>query len=84
MSADAARVLREEGYEVTFLLTLRAKGYHPGVVVTDLRRDCGNDIACAFPQAQHYECIFHTVKDISTSLRDIYGKDYAKTHPEVE
>jgi transposase-like protein len=69
---------------LTFLLALRAKGYHPRVVVTDLRRDYGNDIARVFPQAEHHECIFHALKDISTSLRDIYGKDYAKTHPEVE
>jgi transposase-like protein len=69
---------------LTFLLALRAKGYHPRVVVTDLRRDYGNDIARVFPQAKHHECIFHALKDISTSLRDIYGKDYAQTHPEVE
>ena len=31
-----------------FLLALRAKGYHPRVVVTDLRRDYGK--AIAFPQ----------------------------------
>jgi predicted Zn-dependent protease len=24
------------------------------------------------------------LKDVSTSLREIYGKNYAKTHPEVE
>ncbi len=69
---------------LAFLLALRAKGYHPRVVVTDLRRDYGGDIARVFPKARHHACIFHALKDISTSLRDIYGKDYAETHPEVE
>jgi transposase-like protein len=69
---------------LAFLLALRAKGYHPRVVVTDLRRDYGNDIARVFPKARHHECIFHALKDMSTSLREIYGKNYAKIHPEVE
>lgn len=69
---------------IAFLLALRAKGYHPRVVVTDLRRDYGNDIARIFPQAKHHECIFHALKDVTTLCRDIYGKNFAYTHPEVE
>jgi transposase-like protein len=69
---------------LAFLMALRAKGYHPRVVVTDLRRDYGNDIARVFPKAEHHECIFHALKDVSVSCRDIYGKHYAETHPEVE
>jgi transposase-like protein len=69
---------------LTFLLALRAKGYHPRVVVTDLRRDYGNDIARVFPQATHHECLFHALKDVSRSCRDIYGKYDAVTQPEVE
>jgi transposase-like protein len=69
---------------LAFLMALRAKGYHPRVVVSDLRRDYGNDIACVFPKAEHHECIFHALRDVSTYCRKIYGKDYAKTHPEVE
>jgi transposase-like protein len=69
---------------LTFLLALRAKGYHPRVVVTDLRRDYGNDIARVFPQATHHECIFHALKDVSRSCRDTYGKYDAETQPEVE
>jgi transposase-like protein len=53
-------------------------------VVTDLRRDYGNDIAQVFPQAEHHECIFHALKDVGDSCREIYGKHYAETHPEVE
>jgi transposase-like protein len=69
---------------LAFLMALRAKGYHPRVVVTDLRRDYGNDIARVFPQAEHHECIFHALKDVSVSCREIYGRCYAETHPQVE
>jgi len=42
-----------------FLLALRAKGYQPQVVVTDLRRAYGPVIALVFPKAQHHQCLFH-------------------------
>jgi transposase-like protein len=69
---------------LAFLLALRAKGYHPRVVVSDLRRDYGPDIARVFPQAEHHLCIFHALRDISTYCRKIYGKNYAETYPQVE
>jgi transposase-like protein len=69
---------------LAFLMALRAKGYHPRVVVTDLRRDYGPDIARVFPQAVHHECIFHALRDVSDHCRQIYGTEYAQTHPEVE
>ncbi len=69
---------------LAFLMALKAKGYHPRVVVTDLRRDYGNDIARVFPQAEHHECIFHALRDVGDYCREIYGKDYAETHPHVE
>jgi hypothetical protein len=69
---------------LTFLFALRAKGYRPRVIVTDLRRDYGGDIARAFPQAVHHECIFHALKDIGQMCQKIYGADYAQTHPEGE
>jgi hypothetical protein len=69
---------------LAFLMALRAKGYHPRVVVTDLRRDYGNDIAQVFPKAEHHQCIFHALKDVSVYCRDIYGTRYAETYPEVE
>jgi transposase-like protein len=58
-----------------FLLALRAKGYHPRVVVTDLRRDYGPAIARVFPQAQHHECLFHAAQALHRQLADIYGWD---------
>ena len=67
-----------------FLLALRAKGYHPAVIVTDLREDYGPVIATVFPRAEHHECIFHFAQAVGRLLREVYGKDYAETHPEAE
>jgi len=67
-----------------FLLALRAKGYHPRVIVTDLRRDYGPLIAQVFPQAQHHECIFHAMQQVQEQIKEVYGADYAETHPEAE
>jgi transposase-like protein len=67
-----------------FLWTLRTKGYHPRVVVTDLRQDYGPLIAQVFPQAQHHQCLFHAEQEISRYLRDTLGRDPAEQHPEAE
>jgi transposase-like protein/DNA-directed RNA polymerase subunit RPC12/RpoP len=68
----------------TFLLALRAKGYHPRVVVTDLRRDYGPVIAQVFGQARHHECLFHAEQEVSRYLRKTLGRDYAEQHPVAE
>jgi len=67
-----------------FLLALRSKGYHPQVIVTDLRQDYGPVIAQVFPQAVHHECIFHALQNAQKHIKDVYGKDYQTTHPEAE
>jgi transposase-like protein/DNA-directed RNA polymerase subunit RPC12/RpoP len=67
-----------------FLLALRAKGYRPQVVVTDLRRDYGPVIALVFPKAQHHECLFHAEQEIGRYLRETLGRDYAQQHPVAE
>lgn len=67
-----------------FLLALRAKGYHPRVLVTDLREDYGPAIAAVYPGAEHHECIFHAEQAVGRMLRQIYGKDYEVGHPEIE
>jgi transposase-like protein len=69
---------------LAFLLALRAKGYQPRIVVSDLRRDYGPDIARVFPHAVHHECIFHAMKDVADHCRRIYGPRFAHTHPEAE
>jgi hypothetical protein len=69
---------------LAFLLALRAKGYRPRVIVTDLRQDYGGNIARIFPSAVHHECIFHALQDVSRTCRRLYGTDYAQTQPELE
>lgn len=66
-----------------FLLALRAKGYHPQVIVTDLRQDYAPVIAQVFPQAVHHECIFHALQQAQKHVKDAYGADYADQHPEA-
>jgi transposase-like protein len=68
---------------LAFLLAVRAKGYHPRVVVTDLRVDYGPALAQVFPQAKHHECLFHAEKDVEEHLREVYGSRYAESHPEA-
>jgi len=67
-----------------FLLTLRAKGYLPRVVVTDMRVDYGGVIALVFPQAVHHECIFHALQQVHKHFKEVYGRDYAQTCPAAE
>lgn len=66
-----------------FLLALRAKGYHPRVIVTDLRQDYGSVIARVFPQAVHHECIFHALQNVQAYFKEVYGDAYAETRPEA-
>jgi len=67
-----------------FLLALRTKGYHPRVVVTDMRVDYNDVIAQVFPKAVHHECIFHALKELGKCIREIYGSKHSETHPEVK
>jgi transposase-like protein len=66
-----------------FLLALRAKGYRPRVIVTDLRREYGPAIGEIFPSAEHHVCIFHALKGVHRQVRDIYGTDKTKSDPAV-
>lgn len=68
---------------LAFLLALRAKGYRPRVVVTDLRVDYHDLIGQIFPQAVHHECIFHALQELHRRFHQVYGSDYLQTHPEV-
>jgi transposase-like protein len=67
-----------------FLLALRAKGYQPRVIVTDMRVDYSDLISQVFPKALHHECIFHALQELHKHFKDIYGTDYAQTQPEVD
>jgi transposase-like protein len=66
-----------------FLLALRAKGYRPQVIVTDLNQEYGAAIAAVFPQAEHHECVFHALQSWQEQVRKAYGKDYREQHPEA-
>jgi len=66
-----------------FLLALRAKGYRPRAVVTDLRQDYGPALAAVFPAAQHHECLFHAGKALHRQLWDIYGRERYRTDAQV-
>jgi len=66
-----------------FLLSLRAKGYRPQVLVTDLNQDYGAAIAAVFPGAEHHECVFHALQAWHRQIREVYGKDYQQQHPEA-
>ncbi len=67
-----------------FLLAVRSKGYHPQVIITDLRQDYGPVIARVFPQAVHHLCLFHALQELQKHFKDVYGPDYAAKHPEAE
>jgi hypothetical protein len=67
----------------TFLLALRAKGYQPRVVVTDLRQDYGPALAAVFPRAQHHECLFHAGQALHRQLWDSYGRERYRTDGQV-
>jgi hypothetical protein len=66
-----------------FLLALKAKGYTPKVIVTDLRPEYRTAVAELFDQARHHECIFHALQWAHRQIKDIYGKHYAKSRPDV-
>jgi transposase-like protein len=67
----------------TFLLELRAKGYHPRVIVTDLNQDYTDPVAQVFPNAMHHECVFHALQAWHRQFKDAFGRDYAQTHPDI-
>lgn len=73
----------DQASALAFLLALRTKGYHPDVIVTDLRQDYGSVIAQVFPQATHHLCIFHALQDVQKHIKTVYGSNYAQTHTEA-
>ena len=74
---------RDEASSRAFLLALKAKGYRPQVVVTDLWPGYANLVADIFPQATHQECIFHALQEVQRLVKTIYGSDYRQAAPEA-
>ena len=67
----------------TFLLELRAKGYHPRVIVTDMNQDYTEPLRAVFPHAVHHECVFHALQYWHRCFKDAFGRDYEQTHPDL-
>jgi transposase-like protein len=59
-----------------FLLALRAKGYRPRVIVTDVRVDYRGLVAQVFPEAVHHECLFHALQQVREHVKGAYGTNY--------
>jgi transposase-like protein len=66
-----------------FLQALKAKGYQPQVIVTDMNQDYDEPIALVFPKATHHECVFHALQWAQRRVKEVYGNNYAHTHPEA-
>jgi transposase-like protein len=67
----------------TFLLELRAKGYHPRVIITDMNQDYAEPLAAVFPHAMHHQCVFHALQYWHRSFKRLFGRDYDQTHPDL-
>ena len=67
----------------TFLLELRAKGYHPRVIVTDMNQDYTQPLQAVFPNAIHHECVFHALQYWHRCFKTTFGREYEQTHPDV-
>jgi hypothetical protein len=46
-------------------------------------QDYDEPIRTVFPQALHHECIFHALQWAQRLVKDVYGNNYAETHPEA-
>jgi hypothetical protein len=66
-----------------FLQALKAKGYQPQVIITDMNQDYDEPIRIVFPRAKHHECVFHALQWAQRRIKEVYGNDYAQTHPEA-
>lgn len=66
-----------------FLQALKAKGYRPQVILTDMNQDYSEPIATVFPDATHHECVFHALQWAQRLIKDVYGNDYATDYPEA-
>ena len=74
---------RNKASSHAFLLALRAKGYRPRVIVTDLWPEYHSLLAEVFPGTVHHYCIFHALQAVQRHIKKVYGPDYRKTHPQA-
>jgi len=83
VSLSVSRQSQQLWHTVSLSVAPYTKGYHPRVIVTDLRRDYGPVIAQVFAQARHHQCIFHAEQEIGRYFVATWGRGYAEKHPEV-
>lgn len=74
---------RNKASSHAFLLALRAKGYRPRVIVTDLWPEYDSLVADLFPTATHHHCIFHALQALQRNIQQLFGPDYRETHPQA-
>lgn len=48
-----------------------------------MNQDYSETIGAVFPKATHHECVFHALQWAQRLVKDVYGNDYAETHPEA-
>ena len=72
-----------KGSACTFLLELRAKGYHPRVIVTDMNQDYAEPLQAVFPNAIHHECVFHALQYWHRCFKTTFGRDYEQAYPDI-
>lgn len=53
----------------TFLLSLKAKGFRPRVIVTDLLMGYENLVKEVFPNAEYHQCVLHAERDAKRLVR---------------
>lgn len=60
------------------LLEIKARGYLPKIIVTDLIRDYDKAVEDLFPNAKHQRCLFHAEKAAHELIRKYLGEDWHK------
>ena len=48
-----------------------------------MNQDYDEPIQKVFPKALHHECVFHALQWAQRRIKEVYGSDYAHTHPEA-
>jgi transposase-like protein len=74
---------RNKASSHAFLLALRAKGYRPRVIVTDLWPEYDSLVTDLFPTATHHHCIFHALQAVQRNIKQLFGPDYKENQPQA-
>lgn len=72
-----------QGLVRLLLLTLKAKGIRPRVVVSDLDPAYGRILPLVFPQTVQHECLFHAIQHALNQMTQVCGRYYLGKVPET-